>query len=111
MSAFSAVMPACWTAPPANVEVAIRKQPKQPRDSLWQPGDDGDVRGGQGFIRRSLYTAGYRESAGDPGSGQSRGSRDRLCNLEEDEQLISPAAALPDLGSQGGNSTVFLLAT
>lgn len=36
----------------------LKKQPKQPRpDSLWQAGADGDVRAGQGFIRRSIYTA------------------------------------------------------
>ncbi len=41
------------------VKSQLKDRPRQPRpDSLWQSGVDGDVRGGQGFIRRSLYTAG-----------------------------------------------------
>ena len=31
-----------------------RKHPRQ--DSLWQPAEDGHVRGDQSFIRRSAYT-------------------------------------------------------
>jgi short-subunit dehydrogenase len=36
----------------------LKPEPKQQRqDSLWQPGNDGQVRGDQSFIRRSAYTA------------------------------------------------------
>lgn len=40
------------------VKSQFKKEPKQQRqDSLWQAGNDGQVRGDQSFIRRSGYTA------------------------------------------------------
>ena len=41
------------------VKSQFKHEPKHSRqDSLWQAGKDGQVRGGQSFIRRSAYTAG-----------------------------------------------------
>ncbi|MGI4826714.1 MAG: SDR family oxidoreductase [Janthinobacterium lividum] len=41
------------------VKSQFKNEPKTPhKDSLWQAGDDGQVRGPQKFIRRSVYTAG-----------------------------------------------------
>jgi short-subunit dehydrogenase len=40
------------------IKSQFKHEPKHPRqDSLWQPGEDGHVRGDQSFIRRSAYTA------------------------------------------------------
>ncbi len=40
------------------VKTQLKDEPAQPRrDSLWQAGHDGEVRGGQSGIRRSAYTA------------------------------------------------------
>jgi NAD(P)-dependent dehydrogenase (short-subunit alcohol dehydrogenase family) len=41
-------------------ESQMKDEPNKPRkDSLWQAGDDGEVRGGQKWIRPSSYTAAY----------------------------------------------------
>ncbi len=43
----------------AMIKSQLKSEPKEPRpDSLWQAGEDGEVRGGQKGIRPSVYTAG-----------------------------------------------------
>jgi short-subunit dehydrogenase len=40
------------------IKAQLKSEPKHQRqDSLWQPGNDGKVRGDESFIRRSAYTA------------------------------------------------------
>ena len=40
------------------VKSQFKNEPKAPHtDALWQAGNDGNVRGPQKFIRRSVYTA------------------------------------------------------
>ncbi len=40
------------------IKSQLKSEPAQPKaDSLWRAGQDGEVRGGQSGIRRSLYTA------------------------------------------------------
>ncbi len=60
MGIFSRLTPALVDRASSYViKSQLKDHPRQPRpDSLWQSGVDGDVRGGQRFIRRSLYTAG-----------------------------------------------------
>ncbi len=56
---FSRLTPALVdTASSLLIKSQLKDQPAQPhQDSLWQPGEDGNVRGGQSGIRRSVYTA------------------------------------------------------
>lgn len=59
MGIFSQVAPGMMDkASTYIIRSQMKKEPKPPRpDSLWQAGADGDVRAGQGFVRRSLYSA------------------------------------------------------
>jgi short-subunit dehydrogenase len=59
MGIFSRLTPGLVdTASSFMIKSQFKPEPKQQRqDSLWQPGNDGQVRGDQRFIRRSAYTA------------------------------------------------------
>ena len=59
MGIFSRLTPGLTdTTSSLMVKAQFKDAPKTPhKDSLWQAGDDGQVRGPQKFIRRSVYTA------------------------------------------------------